>query len=168
MLEMCALNPDMLCLPILLNSDAASLRRRGSMWPIYAAFPFLPASMQNLSCCMPHVGMIPCLRFKLGRWPGMSCKTRAKKAFAARKRQLVQQCLAHVARAVNSQAPGGLLMRVQGKYQRVLPRVTTVSCDHAENTDINGCKSLVCPRCLDIVGCKQGKVDLRDLHDWNK
>ena len=155
--QMCLETPGQLCVCIILNSDAAILRRRGGIWPIYMSCPFLPAELLNRSSLMPHIGMIPTIKFKRGRYTEMYGSS-AKKMFAARKRNLVQQCIALVASLVNDNAKGRL-MRVQGLYQMVNMRVMCVSCDHAENVDLNGCRSLSCPRCLG-VSSKGCEVDL--------
>ena len=161
-LEMCANKPNMACVPIIINSDQAGLWVHGAIWPIYASFPSLPPELVNTTCLMPHIGMIPILQYDKGLYEGLY-GTHGRFMFAARKRHLMQSCLSIVARAVNDHAEGRM-MRVQGKYQMVNARVTTVSCDHQENTNINGCQPLMCPRCFDYVGSKKLPDD---LFDWD-
>jgi hypothetical protein len=163
-LEMCAKNPHMACVPIILNSDQAGMWVHGAIWPIYAAFPSLPAETVNTTSLMPHVGMIPILSYEKGRYEKLYGKTNGKFMFAARKRDLAQRCMAMLTRMVNDNTEGRW-MRIQGKIQLVNVRVTTLSCDHAENTALNGCQPLMCPRCFDYVGSKHLP---EDLYDWDR
>ena len=112
---------------------------------------------------MPHVAMIPSIKWKRGIYKDTYGSSASKTMFAARKRLLLQQCLAILCSLVNDDAKGRL-MRVQGVYQKVILRVACLSCDHAENVDLNGCKSLCCPRCLGVRSMKNNSN--LDLYDW--